>query len=315
MLEKLLHRERKTITQVSEEVRRQANRISRGNQSPIENKRFRKPKKTKGATEIAAEQIKQSVTRARRVEKYETVKKLRSEGVSISEISRRLRMDRHLARHFSRCDEYPEVKPAFRKISPLVKYQDYIRQRWNEGCGNAKQIYQELLKLGYVGSYDTLMRFLRVWRSDLPAEDRLRIRLKTFRTPTAGEIKWWLLGAKPKLDEEKSRFLELLQARQPEISEAVELITKFRKILKKGSENEYESWREKVRQTTGNQELKNFAFRLGKDDRAIRGAITTDWSNGQTEGQVNRLKLIKRQMYGRASFEVLKAKVLFAEVE
>jgi len=54
---------------------------------------------------------------------------------------------------------------------------------------------------------------------------------------------------------------------------------------------------------------------LGKDDRAIRGAITTDWSNGQTEGQVNRLKLIKRQMYGRASFEVLKARVLFAEVE
>ena len=209
--------------------------------------------------------------------------------------------------------EYPEVKPAFRKISPLVKYQDYIRQRWNEGCGNAKQIYQELLNLGYVGSYDTLMRFLRVWRGDLPEKDRLRIRLKTFRTPTAREIKWWLLGRTPNLDQEKSRFLKLLHERQPEISEAVRLIKEFQKILKKGSEDDYENWREQVKQTACNQELKNFAFRLGKDDRAIRGAITSDWSNGQTEGQVNRLKLIKRQMYGRASFEVLKAKVLFAD--
>ncbi len=315
VLEKILHRERKTIAQVSQEVRLNANRISQENQSLIENKRFKQPKKIKGATDIAAEEIKQSAARIRRIEKYETVKRLRSKGISISEISRQLRMDRHLVRHFSRCDEYPEVKPAFRKISPLINYQDYIRQRWNEGCGNAKQIYQELLKLGYVGSYDTLMRFLRVWRSDLPEKDRLRIRLKTFRTPTAREIKWWLLGAKPNLNEEKSRFLELLQARQPEISEAVKLITEFRRILKKGDENDYENWREKVRQTTGNQELKNFVFRLEKDDRAIRGAITTDWSNGQTEGQVGRLKLIKRQMYGRASFAVLKAKVLFAEVD
>lgn len=315
VLEKILHRERKTIAQVGEEVRRAANRISRANQSPIENERFKKPKKSKSATDIATEEIKHSAARIRRMEKYETVKRLRIEGVTISEISRRLRMHRETVRHFLRCDEYPEVKPAFRKISPLVNYQDYICQRWNEGCGNAKRIYQELLKFGYVGSYDTLMRFLRVWRSDLPKEDRLRIHLKTLKTPTAREIKWWLLGSKPKLDEEKSRFLELLQAREPEIGEVVKLITEFRRILKKGNENDYENWREKVRQTTGNQELKNFAFRLGKDDRAIRGAITTDWSNGQTEGQVNRLKLIKRQMYGRASFAVLKARVLFAEVD
>ena len=110
----------------------------------------------------------------------------------------------------------------------------------------------------------------------MPEKDRLRIRLQTFRTLTAREIKWWLLGAKPKLDEEKKRFLELLQARQPEIGEAVKFITEFRRILKNGGEQDYENWQEEVRQTTGNQELKNFAFRLVKDDRAIRGAITTD---------------------------------------
>ncbi|MGI8495567.1 MAG: ISL3 family transposase [Pyrinomonadaceae bacterium] len=313
VLEKILHRERKTIAQVSEEVRRQANRIRRENQSPIENERFKQPKKVRSETETAAEKIKQSAARTRRIEKYEAVKRLRGQGVSISEISRRLRMHRETVRHFLRCDTYPEVKPAFRKISPLVNYQDYLRQRWNEGNGNARELYREITKRGYVGSYHTLVRFLRVWRSDLPEEHRLRIRLQTFRIPTAREIKWWLLGKKPNLDEEKSRFLQLLHQRQPEIGEAVRLIEEFRKILKEGSENDYENWRVKVKQTAGNQELKNFAFRLGKDDQAIRGAITSDWSNGQTEGQVNCLKLIKRQMYGRASFEVLKARVLFAE--
>ena len=313
VLEKILHRERKTIAQVSEEMRRQANRISRENQSPIENERFKQPKVTKSETEIAAGKIKQSAARTRRIEKYEAVKRLRGQGVSISEISRRLRMHRETVRHFLRCDEYPDVKPAFRKISPLVNYQDYLRQRWNEGNGNARELYREITKRGYVGSYHTLVRFLRVWRSDLPKEDRLRIRLQTFRIPTAREIKWWLLGTKPNINEEKSRFLQLLHQRQPEIGEAVRVIKEFQKILKEGSENDYENWREQVKQTAGNQELKNFAFRLDKDDRAIRAAITSDWSNGQTEGQVNRLKLIKRQMYGRASFGVLKAKVLFAE--
>ncbi|MGI8543957.1 MAG: ISL3 family transposase [Aridibacter sp.] len=312
VLEKILHRERKTINLVSQEIRQTANRISLKNQSPLDNNGLRKRGKTKSKTEQTAA-IKQSEARKRRVEKYETVKRLRGEGISISEISRRLRMHRQTVRHFLSCDQYPEVKPAFRKPSPLVKYQDYIRRRWNEGCGNAKQIYQEISRLGYVGSYNTLMIFLKVWRRELPKKDRLNIRLKTFRIPTAREIKWWLLGKNSPTDKDNKRFLKLLQKAQPEISRTVEQIKEFQEILKNGSEKEYEDWKEKVRQTETAQEMKNFVIRLEKDDSAIKGAVRTEWSNGQVEGQVNRLKLIKRQMYGRANFEVLKAKVLFEE--
>lgn len=83
-------------------------------------------------------------------------------------------------------------------------------------------------------------------------------------------------------------------------------------MLKNGDENQYENWKKKIKEE-GTPEMKNFVLRLEKDDKSVTGAITTEWSNGQVEGQVNRLKLIKRQMYGRASFEVLKAKVLFEE--
>ena len=312
VLEKILHRERKTIGQVSDEIRQTGNRISPGKQKPLDNNGYKAFKGPVTKKEKLA-QVKQSEATKRRMEKYETVKRLRQAGVSISEISRRLRMHRQTVRHFLSCDEYPEPKPTFRKVSPLLNYQDYLRQRWNEGCGNARQLYQELLKQGYVGSYDTLMRFLKIWRIDLPEKDRLRIQLKTFRIPTAREIKWWLLGNKPPKNEGNLNFLELLKQRQPEIIQAVEQIREFQKILKKGTEDDYEKWKQKVKEE-GSAEMKNFVFRLSKDEQSVKGAITTEWSNGQVEGQVNRLKLIKRQMYGRANFEVLKAKVLFEEV-
>ncbi len=313
VLEKILHRERKTINLVSEEIRQTCNRISRKNRSLLNENGLKKLEKTNSKCEQDAA-IKQSEARKRRVERYETVKKLRGEGVSISEISRRLRMHRQTVRHFLSCDQYPEVKPAYRKPSPLLDYQDYIRKRWNEGCGNAKLIYQEISSLGYVGSYNTLMRFLKVWRKELPEGDRLKIRLNTFRVPTAREIKWWLLGKSPPTDKENKRFLKLLNKTQPEIDRTVKQIKEFQEILKSGNETDYEEWKAKVKQEKTASEMRNFVIRLEKDGSSIRGAIRTDWSNGQVKGQVNRLKLIKRQMYGRASFEVLKAKVLFEDV-
>ena len=56
---------------------------------------------------------------------------------------------------------------------------------------------------------------------------------------------------------------------------------------------------------------KNFAKGLRQDGAAVKAALTSDWSNGQTEGQVNRLKFLKRQMFGRANFDLLRARVLY----
>ncbi len=311
VLEKILHRERKTIREVSDELSLTSNRISPGKENRLDdrgNKAFREPVTNK---EKKAH-VKVSEARKRRIEKYEMVRKLRDEGMSIQGISRRLRMHRQTVRHFLNCDEYPEPKSVFRKVSPLHKYQKYLQQRWNEGCGNGRQLYRELRGLGYVGCYQTVALFLQIWRLDLPEKDRLRIQLKTFRTPTAKEIKWQLLSGKESKNEEQNKFLELLKQRQPEISRTVGQIREFQRILKTGTTAEYENWQQKIKEQ-GATEMKNFAFRLSKEESSVEGAITSEWSNGQVEGQVGRLKLIKRQMYGRASFAVLKARVLFRE--
>ena len=59
------------------------------------------------------------------------------------------------------------------------------------------------------------------------------------------------------------------------------------------------------------EELKNFARGLRQDYEAVKLAFTLPWSNGQVEGQVTRLKMLKRQMYGRAGFKLLRRRILF----
>ena len=70
-----------------------------------------------------------------------------------------------------------------------------------------------------------------------------------------------------------------------------------------------DDWLEQM-ESCGVKKLQNFALGLRQDYGAVRAALIYDWSNGQVEGQVNRLKTIKRQMYGRANFDLLRQRVL-----
>jgi transposase len=93
------------------------------------------------------------------------------------------------------------------------------------------------------------------------------------------------------------------------LKEAGELAREFVRIVKEGREPDLDGWLTKVR-ASACQELRLFARGLNQDLAAVRNALLFEWSNGQTEGQVNRLKMIKRQMYGRAGFDLLRARVL-----
>jgi transposase len=82
-------------------------------------------------------------------------------------------------------------------------------------------------------------------------------------------------------------------------------------MIKQREVAEFDVWLEAARES-GIKEMRGFADGLGKDREAVRGALQYGWSNGQVEGQVNRLKMIKRQMYGRAKLDLLKARVLYS---
>jgi transposase len=97
----------------------------------------------------------------------------------------------------------------------------------------------------------------------------------------------------------------------PEIRLAHELVETFRSILKLREADRLDSWLQSAI-TSGITELRGFAFGLKRDYDAVRAAATVAWSSGQVEGQVTKVKLIKRQMYGRAEFDLLRRRVLLA---
>ncbi len=130
--------------------------------------------------------------------------------------------------------------------------------------------------------------------------------------PSSYQVACWLQGylsPKPGVQQHQKAFLERLYQRVPSLQEAGALAKQFTQIVVGRKASELPVWLEQAGRCSC-PELRLFAASLRQDLAAVTAALTSEWSNGQTEGQVNRLKTIKRQMYGRAGFALLRARVL-----
>jgi transposase len=121
-----------------------------------------------------------------------------------------------------------------------------------------------------------------------------------------------LLKGGADLEPEERHFLERLQERCPELLAAAALGREFSAMVRERGEEAWDAWFAQATAAGAAKELRSFAEGLKKDEAAVRAALRLKWSNGQVEGQVNWLKLIKRQMFGRASFDLLRHRVLNA---
>jgi transposase len=132
---------------------------------------------------------------------------------------------------------------------------------------------------------------------------------KTFKAPSARRATWWLLGPTEDLDKEQRAFVEQLGRLCPQTDLVRELARGFRKMVSEQRSEELDAWLDAA-ESTEVTEMENFARALRSDYEAVAAALEYEWSSGQVEGQINRLKLIKRQMYGRASFDMLRQRIL-----
>ena len=137
------------------------------------------------------------------------------------------------------------------------------------------------------------------------------IRPPPARLPHAQQATWMLLRPE-KLDDEQQSIVEKLCQLFPQIGRAQELAQEFTRIVRERSADKFNEWLRSAMQSKL-KEFVSFARGLSEDYEAVVNALHYQWSNGQLEGQVNRLKLIKRQMYGRAKFDLLRARVLHSE--
>ena len=257
----------------------------------------------------AKELLAQQARRAQRVARYEEVKQLHAEGHSLSAIARRMGMQRATVRMFLRADEYPEARPGTKpgKVQPFAQY---LETRWREGCHNAGQLYREIKARGYRGHLKVLQAYLASWRKLLPEEIRRLQALPQEPPPAPRTVSWWLLLADEELKLPERAFVSEITSQQARLKTAQALAREFRRLLAARDEPQFETWWTAV-EASEISELQNFARGLRRDEAAVRAAMRSDWSNRQTEGQVNRLKLIKRQMFGRAKFDLLKKRMLY----
>jgi transposase len=187
-----------------------------------------------------------------------------------------------------------------------------LLQRWAEGCRNRSRLFREIRLLGYQHSARTVSLFLKRLNNEQPSASTTGPpRQTTPRAPSARHVACLLVWRKERLPKEERNYLQRLCDQELTIARVYELAQEFVTMARERTGQQLDAWL--TRATTSEiPELDRFARGLNDDRAAVEAGLSQEWSNGQTEGQVNKLKLLKRQMYGRASFDLLRRRVLHA---
>jgi transposase len=256
----------------------------------------------------------------RRQARFDQVQALYAATGSMRTVARQLHMSRRAVKRYLTADRCPEYPKGRLRISILTPFLPSLQQHWQAGCTNASQLWREIQQEGFTGSRGLVARWAAQERMRLPVDLRYRRQqaadFPTLPLPASPIVPWsakrasWLIVKKPPdlADDEKAALRRLVQA-DPQVALGVDLAQQFIILVRHRHEDQLDSWLEKVK-TSGLPALISFANGLIKDWVAVRNALHYPWSNGQTEGQVNRLKFIKRSMYGRANFDLLRKRVL-----
>jgi transposase len=252
-----------------------------------------------------------------RVESYHQVHELRAKAAEITLIAHQTGLSRQTVHTYLKMEHPPARKTGKRSGSVIDPYKEYLVKRWNEGVRNAQQVYREIKARGYTGSDQPIQRYYVQFRK---AKDHRKfkqvdptletaVKASPKRPPTASQVAHWITFKEDQRLEWQQKHLTQLCEGDQEIREANLLIQEFTTMLRERKGERFDAWLEKVEQQ-GIPELCGFAQSLKKDYEAVKAGLTLGWSQGPVEGHVHRLKLLKRQAYGRASFQTLRKRVL-----
>lgn len=262
------------------------------------------------------EQVARQAARDRRAARYEQVQALHQQGISMLQIATRLGMGRATVRKFVSAKAFPERAAQRRQASILDLYVPYLQQRWAEGCTNASQLWREIKAKGYGGVRKQVARWAQHQRSELAPtgakkyRSKLKAEAHTAQTALVAprRLVWLLLRSHSQLDQEEAATLARIE-QHGEVARARTLAQEFQAMVRQRKPEVLDGWLAASRES-GIAELESFAAGLQQEYPSIRAALSEPWSTGQVEGQVTRVKLVKRQMYGRAKFDLLKQRVV-----
>jgi len=247
-----------------------------------------------------------SAHQTERYDRYQQVMALRQQGAKVKEIAQRVGLGRRTIQRWLSEGTYVETNYHHRHRSRFDSYEAYVRNRWDEGVHNIQQIWREIKDQGYPHSDRALRRHLEAVRGKKPAELEEAGVLDHF---SAKKAVWLFVRPFDDLKEkEQEELLAMCQA-STTAETIYQLVQEFFRLVRTRQGTQLDSWLSKV-EASAIPELQCFANGLERDKAAVLAGLTLVHSNGQVEGQVTRIKLIKRMMFGRAGFPLLRQRVL-----
>jgi transposase len=254
--------------------------------------------------------------RTQRLAQYEHACRLRQQGLSMARIARQVGVSpRTLCRWFA-AGAFPERKRRTGDTSCLDPYTPLLHQHWEAGCHNATHLWRTLRAQGFPGSYRVVYTYVTSLRCGQPVRpsgtERPPAATGSTRPPslTARQLSYLLVRRPEKRTPDEQAHMAQIHQHDPPIAQIAALTEAFAQMVRERTPAALQPWLETVR-ASAFPDLKRFAAGL-QSDAAVHAAFESPYSNGQTEGHVTRLKLLKRQMYGRAKLDLLRQRVLHA---
>ena len=206
--------------------------------------------------------------------------------------------------------------------SVLNPYKLYLLARWNAGCYTAMRLFRDLRQRGYAGGYGVVAAYARRLRQAQglpPGHRRARQPLPAVAEPscqplTPRRATWLVLRRETKHTEAEAQQLAHLRAQQADIAETIDLAQDFTRLVRQRQPERLDPWLQRAT-TSVVEALQRFATGLYEDYEAVKAGVTLPWSSGPVEGHINRLKMLKRQMFGRARLDLLSCRFVLAPRE
>jgi transposase len=229
-----------------------------------------------------------------------TIMRLVKGGFAIKAIVRRTGCSRKTVRQVMR----GERSDVFRcRTSSLEPWLDRLDREWTAGCRNGAELRRRLRTRGFSGS----LRVVGEWATRRRRSERAPAG-GLDRTPSARKLARLMMSGRTQLAKAEAVLVAVIESALPSLAKARELVERFRGMIGGGKGEGLEAWIDDAMASP----LASFATGIHADREAVAAAIVEPWSNGQTEGQITKLKLVKRQMYGRGKLDLLRARLIAA---
>jgi transposase len=258
--------------------------------------------------------------RTRRWAHYHQVWRYHQQGWTLDAIAQQVGLSRRTVQRYLQSPTFPERQPRHsRDRSILDPYKATLLAGWNSGCRNGRHLFRTIRRQGFRGQYGIVALYVRRMRQAQGLAPRQRRSAQPLPAVTEAprhrltprRATWLVLRPSERATDQDHHQLAQLTRQSPELAEAVALAQDFASLVRQRQPARLEPWLKRAA-TSALPPFRRFAKGLRADLAAVEAAVTLPWSQGPIEGQITRLKLLKRHMYGRARLDLLARRFLLA---